>query len=1078
MKRFLLTAALTAAGLGAMSGAPDQSPLWLRNTALSPDGQTIAFTFRGDIYTVPFTGGEARRITTDNAYDTRPVWSPDGKEIVFSSDRMGSQDLYIVDAAGGQPRRLTTHSGGEYPLAFANDTSIIFTGSIMPSQKAINGYVFTQVYTIGKSGGRPQLLMSLPSDALSVDAAGRILYQDKKGYEDKFRKHEQSSGTSDVWLVEGALQGKPVFRQLTRTPYHSLNPQWGNGDEFYFVSETDSTLNVYAADLKGGTPRQLTRFKGNPVRSLSATPAGRMVFSQNGEIYTMASPGSEPQKLKVSITGDNPEIPSRSVSRSSGATRFAVSPSGKEVAVTVRGDIFVTSSEYATTRQVTATSGQERNISFGPNGRFMVYDSERDGRWQLYKAEIGKDDNGFAYATDITETLLPTGEGDAFQPLVSPDGKKVAFLRNRTELCVLDLASGKVTTVMPGKFAYSYVDGDLDYHWHPDSEWILFDGYIGKGGWNNSDVAAISADGKQIINVTESGYSDGNSRWTSDGRGILYSSDRRGYRSHGSWGSQQDVFVMWLDPTAYEKFLRSKEEQELADEAEKNAKKTADKKDGKKDKKDSKKKAAPAPAKQPLDFAHRLDRRLRLTPNSSALGDYWLNPKGDKLYYVAAFEDDGDLWMADLKEGTTKLLVKGWGFGALVPDSAGKKLFTLNRGQVKSFDVASKDVKRISFDARSKYSAPDERDYMFDHMKALVNNKFYDKTLHGVDWEGYTENYARFLPYINNRYDFAELLSEILGELNASHTGGRAGSGMSSLDMTAYLGAFYDENYTGDGLRILEVIDRGPLSTKPEIVPGTVITAIDGEAIPAGTDYFPLLAGKSGRNTRLSVTLPGGEKKTVTVKPISAGGNRQLLRQRWVARNQAMVDSLSGGRVGYVSIEGMNSASYREIYEQALGRYRNCDAIIVDTRYNGGGWLHNDVALLFSGKKYVDYSPRGQYIGSDPFSQWTKPSVMLVNECNYSDAHGTPYTYKTLGIGKLIGAPVPGTMTAVWWETQVDPSIIFGVPQVTSLDRNGKALENQQLNPDIIIYNQPGEVLDGYDAQLKAAVDELLGRRK
>ena len=170
----------------------------------------------------------------------------------------------------------------------------------------------------------------------------------------------------------------------------------------------------------------------------------------------------------------------------------------------------------------------------------------------------------------------------------------------------------------------------------------------------------------------------------------------------------------------------------------------------------------------------------------------------------------------------------------------------------------------------------------------------------------------------------------------------------------------------------------------------------------------------------------------------------------------------------------MDSPSFREVYEQALGKYRNCDALIVDTRYNGGGWLHNDVALLLSGKKYVDYSPRGQYIGSDPFSQWTKPSVMLINECNYSDAHGTPYTYKTLGIGKLVGAPVPGTMTAVWWETQVDPSIIFGVPQVTSLDRNGKPLENQQLNPDILIYNQPADVLNGIDAQLAAAVKALL----
>lgn len=1075
MKRFLISGALAMATAAMLQAAPQQSPLWLRNTAISPDGNTIAFTYRGDIYTVPFGGGQAHRVTTDKAYDTRPIWSPDGKKIVFSSNRMGSQDLYIVDAEGGEPVRLTTHSGSETPLAFADNGTIIFSGNIMPSVLATNGYVFTQLYTVPATGGRPKLLLSIPSDALSVDSKGRILYQDKKGYEDKYRKHEQSSGTSDVWLAEGVMAGKPVFRQLTRTPYHSLNPQWGQGDNFYFVSETDSTLNVYASSLNGSAPRQLTHFKGNPVRSLSVAPDGKMVFSQDGEIYTMSSPDAQPQKLAVSILADNPEPQQKNVSRTSGARSFDVAPSGKEVAVVVRGDVFVTPVDYSTTRQVTATPGQERIVSYSPDGKFMIYDSERDGRWQLYKAEIGKNDPSFAYAETITETPLNTGEGNAFQPKISPDGKKVAFLKDRTELCVMDLASGKVTTVLPGKFAYSYTDGDLDFHWHPDGEWLLFDGYLGKGGWNNVDVAAVSADGKQIVNLTESGYSDGNSKWTADGRGMLYTSDRRGYRSHGSWGTENDVFVMWLDPAAYEKFNRTKEEQELADEAAKSASK--DKKDDAKKGKKGKKAEAAKTDKKPLDFEHRMDRRQRLTPNSSMLGDYWLSPKGDKLYYVAAFEDNGDLWMADLKEGTAKLLKKNWGFGALVPDSAGKKLFTLTGGKVKSYDIASGDVKNVDFNARSQYSGPAERDYMFSHMKALVKNKFYDKNLHGVDWEGYTKQYARFLPHINNSNDFAELLSEILGELNASHTGGRAYGSMSSLDATGYLGAFFDENYNGDGLRISEVIARGPLASKPEIVPGTIVTAIDGKPIRSGEDYFPLLAGKAGQNTRLSVTLPSGDKKTITMKPISQGATRALLRQRWVARNQAVVDSLSNGRVGYVSIEGMNSPSYREIYEQALGKYRNCDAIIVDTRYNGGGWLHNDVAILFSGKKYVDYSPRGQYIGSDPFSQWTKPSVMLVNECNYSDAHGTPYTYKTLGIGKLVGAPVPGTMTAVWWENQVDPSIVFGVPQVTSLDRNGKPLENQQLNPDILIYNQPGEVINGIDAQLKAAVEELLKKK-
>lgn len=422
MNKLILAAALSALGAAAMA-APQANPLWLRNTAISPDGQTIAFTYRGDIYTVPFAGGAATRITTDPAVDSRPVWSPDGRKIAFGSDRMGSTDIYIVDAAGGQPLRLTTHSGSEVPLAFADNGTVIFAGNIMPSPQAINGYVFNQLYTVPAAGGRPRLLLSLPSDALSVDAQGRILYTDKKGFEDKFRKHEQSSGTSDVWLVEGALKGNPVFRQLTRTPYHSVNPQWGRGDSFYYVSEADSTLNVYATTLSGGQPRQLTHFKGNPVRSLTVAPDGRIAFSQNGEIWTMASADSQPVRLDVRITADNPERSEQNVRRTS-ASNMAIAPSGKEVAVVVRGDIFVTPADYSTTRQVTATPGQERDVCFSPDGRFIVYDSERDGRWQLYKAEIGKDDPSFAYAATITETPWPPAPATPSSPSSAPTARR------------------------------------------------------------------------------------------------------------------------------------------------------------------------------------------------------------------------------------------------------------------------------------------------------------------------------------------------------------------------------------------------------------------------------------------------------------------------------------------------------------------------------------------------------------------------------------------------------------------------------------------------------------------------------
>ena len=212
------------------------------------------------------------------------------------------------------------------------------------------------------------------------------------------------------------------------------------------------------------------------------------------------------------------------------------------------------------------------------------------------------------------------------------------------------------------------------------------------------------------------------------------------------------------------------------------------------------------------------------------------------------------------------------------------------------------------------------------------------------------------------------------------------------------------------------------------------------------------------------------------MKPISSGRLSDLLYNRWVERNREATARRSGGKIGYIHVKGMDSPSFRTVYSDLLGRYRDCDAVVIDTRHNGGGWLHDDLATLLSGKQYAEYVPRGQYIGSDPFNKWLKPSCVLVCEDNYSNAHGFPWVYKTLGIGKLVGTPVPGTMTAVWWESQIDPSIVFGIPQVGCKDMQGRYLENQELQPDILIYNTPEQQLAGDDRQLEAAVKSLLAK--
>lgn len=1062
----------------AATDAATASPLWLRNSAISPDGASIAFTYKGDIYTVATEGGKATRITTEG-YNTAPVWSPDSRMIAFSSDRRGSDDIFVVDAAGGTPRRLTTNSANETPRAFLNDSTVVFDAGIMPDAKAAVGSFQNQTYTVSIRGGRPRLLMSVPTLAMSVNDAGDILYRDRKGYEDPLRKHERSSGTGDIWLVR---DGK--FSKLTGFNGHDIDPVWGEGEQFYYVSEEDNnTLNIYTRNVDGSGRRRLTSYDRHPVRSLSASDDGKVLaYSWNGELYTLR-PGSEPRKVEVEIAADLYDADNVKYFTGAGATALAVSPDGKEVAFIIRGDIYVTSTKYKTTRRVSDTPGQERCVSFSPDGRMLVYDSERDGKWQLFTSKIKDEkDKLFTYADEIVEEPLYSCATTAQQPEFSPDGKKVAFLEDRTAVRVIDLKTKTPVTALDGKWNYSYADGDVTFRWSPDSRWLLTS-YIGCGGWNNTDIALVSADGNKVVDLTESGYAEGNPRWALDGKGFTYESGRYGYKNQASWGEHSDILLMMLDGEGWDMLNRTKEEAEMAEEAEKEKLADADdndekKKDKKKDKKGKKGDAADsADEVKPLkfDLENRRYRTRRLTSSSGFIGDYFLDPKGENLYYCVSSPDGKvNLMKKDIKKGETSVFASDVS-GGFEPDKKGENLFIISGSGLSKLSLADGSKETIEFSALYTRTPSAEREYIYDHMLSQVEAKFYDEKLHGVDWTGYGEDYRRFLPHIDNNRDFATLMSEILGELNASHTGGRCyGSGAAMP--TASLGAFFDESYTGDGLKVAEVIARGPLSSaKANVRKGDIVMSVDGVKIDADVDYFPSLEGKAGKKVKLEIRpADGGEVRTVEVKAVSQGEVSGLLYERWVERNQALVDSLSAGRLAYVHVRGMDSESYRRVYQDLLGRYRNCEAVVVDTRFNGGGWLHNDLLILLSGKEYMQYVPRGRYIGSEPWSQWNKPSVMLVNEGNYSDASGTPEAYQALGIGDVVGSPVPGTMTAVWWETQIDPSLVFGIPQVTNKLYGETTLENKQLDPDVLIYNNPGDLINGHDAQLEGAVAHLL----
>ena len=1077
MKKFLLSACCLLMAVGSYA---QEKPLWLRYTAISPDGTEIAFTYKGDIFKVSSQGGRAVQLTTHPAHDTQPVWSPDGQTIAFASNRKGGFDVYTMSARGGEATRITTHSADEYPIVFRNNEHILYSANIMPDAKDSKFPVMGQVYEVSTQGGRPSQFASMVMEDISFSPDGKqILYHDNKGYEDKWRKHHVSSIARDIWLCD--LGEKMSFKKLTSFRGENRSPIWTeDGQGYYYLNEESGSFNLYKVNLDGSNKKQLTHFKDHPVRFLTRSNTGLMAFSYNGEIYTYRE-GEQPQLINVEIVADRhePRIAPQTFYR--GANELAVSPNGLEVAFIARGDVYVTSVEYGTTRQITDTPEQERSVSFSPDGRSLIYAAEREGSWDIYQTTLDKkDDKQFVYAQSFSEKQLTHSDKACFQPMYSPDGKKIAYLEDRTTRRVMDAKGKNDKVVLEGKYNYSYADGDQWVNWSPDGQWLITQ-YIGIGGWNSPDVALVKADGSgELTNLTQSGYSDSDARFVQEGKAMLWFSDRAGYRSHGSWGAYQDAYIMFFDREAYDKFSLSKEELALYNDE------TKTKKEKKKEEKEEKKKEEKAKKekeegtvkpekvkKLELDLANSKDLVYRLTPNSSALGDAYLNNAGDKLYYLTRFEGNFDLWVHDLKTRSSRILSKGIGYGRLHPDKTGTHLFLVSGGQIKKVNIASGAVSGVSMSAPFNYRPAQEREYMFDHVWQQVKDKFYVTDLHGVDWEMYGKNYKRFLPHIDNNFDFAELLSELLGELNASHTGGRYYGGGSPRPV-GVLGAFYDSSYKGEGIKIEEILPLGPLGgAKSKFKAGSIILKIDGEKIKKEEDFNTLLAGKVGKRVLITYKTKGSTQEE-WIKPISQGAQQGLLYKRWVEQRRQMVEKLSKGKIGYVHIKGMNSDSFREVYSELLGRYRNADAVVVDTRFNGGGWLHDDLVTLLSGKVYQRFIPRGQFIGNDPFNKWTKPSAVLMSEANYSNAHGFPWLYKELGVGKLIGMPVPGTMTAVWWETLIDPSIVFGIPQVAIKDMRGDYLENQELFPDITVENDPASLLEGRDLQIERAVEHLL----
>jgi C-terminal processing protease CtpA/Prc len=625
------------------------------------------------------------------------------------------------------------------------------------------------------------------------------------------------------------------------------------------------------------------------------------------------------------------------------------------------------------------------------------------------------------------------------------------------------LATGRIRQVTDGVRNY----GGTSYAWSPDGKWFTLT-YMGALRHPILDIGLISAaGGGEFINLTNSGYTQGNPRFAMHGNMVLFTSDRFGMRAHASWGSLNDVIAVFTTQEAFDRFRMSREDVELDRERQNLASGTATNRN---------RRDTVMPEIETRNIENRVQR---LTLHSSDLSGFAMTSDGERLFYLAQFERGYDLWERNFRTGETRLVEKLnlRGGSRLQICPRGEKLQFFSGGTIFTLDVRNTRTRtNITYRAQVDTDQFALREELLGHVFRSSSDRHLCADLFGVDFAGFKKDYERFLPYINNSWCFADLLAELLGELNVSHSGARFTPTAQPNIATARLGLLFDLITPTRGLKVEEIIANGPFdNARSRVRAGHYLIRINGQEILENTDYFPMLEGQAG--TEITLTFRDGRTEySERIRPIAGNVENELLYQRWVQAQRDRVEKLSGGRLGYVHLRGMNDDGYRTIWSDMFGRYNEKEGLVVDVRNNSGGRMHEDVEALLMATKYLEHVPRGQKVSRQPTKRWTRPSVMLQNEAAYSNAHGTPWVYREMELGTLIGAPIPGTMSTAGWVTLPvsGGEIRYGVPVAGWMDRHGNFLENQQLYPCVHVLNETNILLQNRDQQIEEAVKVLL----
>ncbi len=1046
--------------------AQSSEPL-LRYPSVNNNGTQIAFSFQGDIWKANIDGTNPIRLTIHEAYDALPMWNYTGDKIAFASNRWGSNDVFIMNANGGIPKRLTYNSASDNLSDFTKDNKIIFSTSRVFRQVEWDH----EINSVPANGGTPERILDAVGDYAVESPNGKFIAY-VKGYCRVAREAYKGSANKEIWLFNKA---KNTFTKLTDFQGNDFNPKWAGNKTIYFISSRSGRYNIHKLSIdengnKNGNVEQVTNFNNESVRSIDiSSDANTIVLETIGKVFTLNLNNNSLKEFKVKIGTDYRFDPIEHKNFSKDVSEFAVSPNGKYSLFAIRGEIFIKQNDKKKKRSVNLTNHPYRDQH--PqwlNDSTVIFISDRDGQNDLYLIQSSDKNESNLFKTlkrKITR-ITNTPENENW-PIISPDKKKIIYEINTGKLVVAEISSkGKLSN---SKYLLNGWAAPQGVVWSPDSKWIAY------GLENlefNSDIYIQNVDDKNIqVNVSMHPLNDYGPVWSPDGTKLAFVSERNNRNA--------DVWFAWLTKKDWEK---TKHDWEETDD------------DSKKEKKDKSKKKKNNKKVKPIkiDTDKIYERLVQVTSKPGDENNIAITKDGKTFYFTAETPTSKgrNLFSINWDGKEIKEISKtGSSPSSLIFDSEYKYLYMKTKGgSLSRFKEGGKKIESLPLLAKMDINFIEESNEIFEDAWNALNLGFYDPNFHGRNWDSLKAIYKPIVLRASTKNDFRYMFNNMLGELNASHMG-MYGKGRENTqkETTGLLGV--EVKPLEHGVKVMHVVLNSPADKEiSKLNVDDIIISVNEKEINKNNNFYSLLTNLIEEKVLLKVKNKKGKLREVVIRPTKS--LRENLYEEWVEQRRKLVEKYSKGRLGYLHIKAMGWESFEKFERDLTAAGYGKDGLVIDVRYNGGGWTTDYLMTVLNykqhaytiprgaannlqaeHKKFRKYYPLGERL---PYSAWTKPSIALCNENSYSNAEIFSHAYKNLKIGKLVGMPTFGAVISTGAHQLIDGSSVrlpFRGWYILATDEN---MDFVPAIPDYILDNAPNSKANNDDEQLQKAVEILL----